>query len=612
MSHEALERLERLRQLNSDKEWVNDDLYRLMYKEDLYIAAYERIKSEPGNVTPGPEGETLDGFSLEAIRQIIGEMRTEAFQFKPVHLRYIPKESGEMRKIGIPSPRDKIVQEIMRMILEAIYDSPCGPYFSDHSHGFRPHRSCHTALREFRGKWSATNWIVEGDIQSCFDDIDHGILVELLRKKIKDERFLSLVWKLLRAGYLDLEGERRDSLAGTPQGGIVSPILANIYLHELDEFIEGLRKKYEKGDKKHLDKEYRRLQYRKLALAEKGETQSQEFRTLLKRLRETPAMQVDDPDFIRIKYLRYADDWILGICGPRSLAEELKAEIEEFLATRLRLTLSEEKTRIIHARKDEVLFLGTLLTIGRGGEAQTVLTTNGSGKTFERRTTGWETVMKVPVERLVKRLHQRGLCDAKGNPISKGGWTQLDVDQIVALYRGINRGIQNYYRFCDNFASLNRIQYILHLSLAKTLAHKLRIKTHQVFRRYGRNLTVVIPGRDGKKEREVKFYLNSDWTTRRWEFQTDNERIDLVQMAVRMRTRSKLGFPCVLCGSNDQIVMHHVRHLRKMDAKARNGFVSVMRALNRKQLPVCRECHQKIHCGEYDGIKLSDLVYDPR
>jgi len=200
-----------------------------MYKHDLYILAYERIKSAPGNMTPGTDGKTLDGFSLHMIDEIIEEMRTEQFQFKPVRTVYIPKANGKKRKLGIPSTRDKIVQEVIRLILECIYESPHGPYFHDASHGFRPNRSCHTALREIRGKWSALNWFVEGDIRSCFDEIEHSVLVNLLRRKIRDERFLNLIWKLLRAGYFDLQKAKHESLAGTPQGSLASPILANVY-----------------------------------------------------------------------------------------------------------------------------------------------------------------------------------------------------------------------------------------------------------------------------------------------------------------------------------------------------------------------------------------------
>ena len=229
MSQETFMRLEHLRRLNSNRQWVNEDVYRLMYKEDVYMLAYERIKSKPGNMTPGTDEETLDGFSLEALGEIIQEMRTEQFRFKPVRTTFIPKANGKMRKLGIPCVRDKIVQEVMHMILEAIYDSPHGPYFQETSHGFRPNRSCHTALREFRGKWTAMNWLIKGDIRACFDELDLHVLVTLLQKKIQDQRFLNLIWKLLKAGYMDLHGTKRESLIGSPQGSLVSPILANVY-----------------------------------------------------------------------------------------------------------------------------------------------------------------------------------------------------------------------------------------------------------------------------------------------------------------------------------------------------------------------------------------------
>ena len=186
MGQTTSERLEYLRKANRNRQWINDDLYRLLYRADLYIIAYERIKSKPGNMTPGADGETLDGFSMETIQTIIEEMRTEQFHFKPVRTTLIPKANGKMRRLGIPCVRDKVVQEAMRLILEAIYDSPYGPYFREASHGFRPNHSCHTALREFRGKWSAVNWLIEGDIRACFDELSHSVLVNTLRKKIRD------------------------------------------------------------------------------------------------------------------------------------------------------------------------------------------------------------------------------------------------------------------------------------------------------------------------------------------------------------------------------------------------------------------------------------------
>ena len=614
MSQETFMRLEHLRRLNSNRQWVNHDLYRLMYKDELYMLAYERIKSKPGNMTPGTDEETLDGFSLGTIREIIHDMKTEQFRFKPVRTTFIPKANGKMRKLGIPCVRDKVVQEVIRMILEAIYDSPQGAYFQETSHGFRPNHSCHTALRAFREKWSAVNWLIEGDIQACFDELDLHTIVVLLHKKIHDQRFLNLIWKLLKAGYLDLHGIKRESLIGSPQGSLVSPILANVYLHELDEFVEGLRVELEKGTEKHRDPTYRRLSKMKARMAAKGKTRTKEFKALVKVRRTLPSRLVDDPNYIRIRYLRYADDWLIGVCGSRILAEEIKQRVKTFLHDHLKLTLSEEKTCITNARTEEAFFLGTTLKIGNGGKAKVKQMSNWTGKTFKRRTTGWETVMKAPLPRLVKRLRERGFCTKEGEPIPKSGWAFLDAEQIVSLYSSINRGIQHYYRFVDNWGQLNRVQYILQYSLAKTLARKYQISMTKVFKRFGKEMTIIVAGKDGKKDREVSFYLNHDWTKRRDAFQDGKHSdIDLVRTAMQMRTRSKLGKPCCICGDTGQIAMHHVRHIRKLSHKRiAPGFTRILRAINRKQIPVCTTCHQKIHRGAYDGIKLSDLAYVPR
>ncbi len=607
-------RLEHLRRLNSNRTWVNCDVYRLMYREDVYILAYERIKSKPGNMTPGTDEETLDGLSLEVIREIIQEMRTEQFRFKPVRTTFIPKANGKMRKLGIPCVRDKVVQEVIHMILEAIYDSPHGSYFQETSHGFRPHRSCHTALREFRGKWSAVNWIVEGDIRACFDELEHRVLVSLLHKKIHDQRFLRLIWKLLKAGYMDLHGTKRESLIGSPQGSLVSPILANVYLHELDEFVEGLREELEKGEEKHRDPIYRTVSKQKARMAAKGETRTKEFKAIVKLMRTLPSRQVKDPEYIRIRYLRYADDWCVGINGSHILAEQIKQRIKSFLWDHLKLTLSEEKTHVTNARTEEAFFLGTTLKIGNGGAAKIKQMTNWTGKTFKRRTTGWETVMKAPLAKLVKRLSERGFCSTEGEPTPKSGWAFLDAEQIVSLYSSVNRGIQNYYRFADNWGQLNRIQYILQYSLAKTLARKYQISMTKVFKRFGKQMTIHVAGKDGKKDREVNFYLNHDWAKRRDAFQEGKHSdIDLVRTAMQMRTRSKLGKPCCICGEVERTEMHHVRHIRKLSHKrVATGFHRILRAMNRKQVPVCAACHVRIHRGEYDGIKLSDLAYIPR
>ncbi|MGZ3644908.1 MAG: reverse transcriptase domain-containing protein [Ktedonobacteraceae bacterium] len=606
----SLERLEVIRTLNgANREWVNDDLYRLMLRKDMYVLAYERLKSIPGNMTPGTDDETLDGFSEEEIGKIIAQMKDESYQCRPVRESFIPKANGKLRRLGIPCPRDKIVQEVVRIILEAVYDSPHGPYFSEHSYGFRRGKSVHGALKEVQKKWSGVIWLVEGDIQSCFDDIDHHTLVDVLRKKIKDERFIALIWKFLKAGYQDLERARHDSLAGTPQGGIASPILANIYLHELDAFVERLQAELEKGRQRRPNHEYELISDRRYRLAKAGKAVTEEFRRLGTQMRNLPSLDTRDPNFVRIKYVRYADDWLIGVIGSHELAEEIKNRVGEFLKDKLALTLSQDKTRITNARTEEAEFLGYRIRRGRARDSQKVTaSTNGSGRRFKRRSTGMEVVLKAPMDRLIKRLASKGFCDGKGVPKHKAGWTVLDEDQIISLYSSINRGIQQFYRPADNWPQLQRVQYILKYSLAKTLALKVRVSITRVMK--ARDIGVRVTNKNGQV-RNVAFFRNTDWTVKRDAFK-DSPEIDLVRMNVRLRTRSKLGLPCVVCGDPNRVQMHHVRHIRKFEDGAPRGFTRVMAALNRKQVPVCKACHEMIHRGQYDGLSLKDLAYDLR
>jgi group II intron reverse transcriptase/maturase len=606
----CLERLEVIRKLNGEnREWVNDDLYRLMLRKDMYVLAYERLKSIPGNMTPGTDDETLDGFSEEAIDKLIEQMRSESYRCQPVRESFIPKANGKLRRLGIPCPRDKIMQEVVRIILEAVYDSPHGAYFSDCSHGFRRSKSCHSAVRDIQKKWSGMIWLIEGDIKSCFDDIDHHILVDVLRKKIKDERFLSLIWKFLKAGYLDLERARHDSLAGTPQGGIASPILSNIYLHELDEFVERLQAELEQGKERRPNLEYKRIEARRYRLAKAGKADTREFKRLGKQMRSLPSLDTRDPNFVRVRYVRYADDWLIGVIGSHELAEGIKDRVGEFLKDKLALTLSQEKTKITNARTEEAEFLGYRIRKGRGRDTQRVtVSTNGSGRQFKRRSTGMEVVLKAPMDKLIKRLSQKGFCDGRGNPTHKAAWTVLDEDQIVSLYSSINRGIQQYYRPADNFGQLTRVQYILKYSLAKTLASKKKTSITSVMR--GRDISVQVRTEKGQV-RNITFYRNTDWAVKRDAFK-DSPEVDLVTMNVRLRTRSKLGLPCVVCGNPNGVQMHHVRHIRKMDDREPKGFTRVMATLNRKQVPVCKACHGRMHRGEYDGLSLKELAYDLR
>jgi hypothetical protein len=432
-----------------------------------------------------------------------------------------------------------------------------------------------------------------------------------LRRKIADDRFNNLIWKALRAGYL-WKDETRETLLGSPQGSICSPILANVYLHELDEFIDGLRRTHEKGDRRKPNPAYKCLFRRRQHILESnGKVWTKEVKELTKQMRCLPSVKLEDPEYVRIKYLRYADDWIVGVTGPKALAESVRDDIRVFLNNVLRLQLSTEKTFIRHARTEEALFLGTRLRIGHSRTQEAKVGTGKTihGRVYRRRITGWQPVLEAPISTLIDKLHQKGFCRPDGFPTSKSDWTPFDTDQLVSLFSSANRGLLNYYRFAHNFRRMVRVQYILRFSLAKTLAHKYRTTMRKVFQKHGRDLRFKWELPNGGT-REVFFWINTDWTVNTDAFSTVPKTSSLLDWHMYLRTRSKLGFPCLVCGSTRKVQMHHVRHIRKMGDAKPTGFQAVMRALNRKQVPVCEECHQKIHRGEYDGIRLSDLAYD--
>lgn len=609
MQNKSFTRIEAIRKANADPTYVNDRIYRLMFKEDLYIAAYEKIKSKPGNMTAGADGTTLDEFSIRTIRNIIDKMEDESFSFRGARRVLIPKANGKTRALSVAPPTDKVVQEVMRMILEAIFE----PTFSDNSHGFRSGRSCHTALKQIRKNWSGITWIIEGDIKGCFDNIDHEKLIGELAKRIKDERFINLVRKALNAGYFE-DGAFFTGELGTPQGSIISPILANIFLHQLDRKVEAIIEEHETGkeDKKAINPAYRKVQKRRVYLQKTLEKKQgadreaaiAEIKALKKQLLHMPPDLIASNGFIRVKYVRYADDWVVGVNGPKDLAEKIRAEIGEFLSI-ASLELSMEKTHIRHAKTETASFLGTNLRVGSASPKIMKISRNGS--TFTKRVAGWTPLMYAPIGEIIKRLHTKGFCDREGKPTAINKWIYLDDTQIVEQVGAVWRGISNYYSFVDGFAKLSRIQYILQHAAAKTLAAKHRSSRSKVFSKHGANLRFRVRNGAGEVIRTVTFPLVVSWKSSPDRFKTNEVDTNFLERNLRLRTRSKLGSPCVICESGDRVAMHHVKHIRKLGKEVK-GFNRVMASLNRKQIPVCHECHHKIHRGKYDGISLNQFA----
>jgi len=293
-----------------------DELYRQLFNPQLHLLAYGRIYSNKGAMTSGPDAETADGMTLGKIERIIDALRHECYRFRPVKRLYIPKKDGKQRPLGLPSWSDKLVGEVVRLLLEAYYE----PQFSDHSHGYRPRRGCHTALRDVARTWTGTTWFIEGDISQCFDRLDHQVMVETLGEKIHDNRLLRLIGQMLAAGYLE-DWVWNATLSGAPQGGVLSPCLSNIYLDRLDKFVETvLMPEYTRGVLRRPNPEYDRMKGGAWRARRRGDYAA--ARALQKQQRSLPSVDPSDPGYRRLRYVRYADDILLGFTGPKAETED--------------------------------------------------------------------------------------------------------------------------------------------------------------------------------------------------------------------------------------------------------------------------------------------------
>src|ERR1700678_2393954 len=397
-------------------------LYRQMFNRELYLLAYGNIYSNQGAMTPGASEETADGMSEGKIGQITGLMRREKYRFSPARRVYIPKKDGKLRPLGLPSWSDKLVGEVVRLLLEAYYD----PVFSDRSHGCRKRRGCHTALREINDTWTGTTWFIEGDISDCFGSLDHEILLGILAEKIHDQRFLRLIRNMLKAGYLE-DWVYHETLSGSPQGGVISPILSNIYLHKLDEFVEQeLIPQYTRGARRKSNPEYNRIKARRNHARKHGTRAA--ARDLEKQIRTLPSTDPMDPGYRRRRYLRYADDHILGLTGPKAEAEQIKARIATFLRAASRLELNAAKTLITRARSQPARFLGYHITVQHCD----------TQRTRGRRTANGNIALRVPPD-VIKA--QCAPYRQHGTPWHRSRLQNLDDYDIVRIYGAEYRGV---------------------------------------------------------------------------------------------------------------------------------------------------------------------------
>ena len=573
-----------------------ENIYRLLYNRNLYLRAYGRIYSNQGATTKGITAQTMDGMSLAEIDRIINELRYERFRWTPVRRVNIPKPNGKTRALGIPTGPDKLLQEVIRMILEAYYE----PQFSDLSHGFRADRGCHTALSEVATTWSGTRWFVEGDIKGCFDNIDHDVLLSVLGEKLHDNRFLRLLKYLLKAGYME-DWKYGRTLSGTPQGGIVSPILANIYLDRLDKYVETmLIPAHTRGKARKRNPAWGAV--RRQMLAEQKLGNHKLAKTLRRKMQQLPSGDPSDPGYRRLRYVRYADDFVLGFIGPKAEAEQIKESLETFLRDILKLELSKEKTLITHATSQAAKFLGYELV---NQQANDQLDANGY------RNLNGRIGLRVPA----KVIEQH--CQAymsNGKPTNRPELLHEEDFSIVDRYQAEFRGVVQYYLLAHNVSHFGRLQWVMGQSLAKTLANKHKTSCAKVFRRYKSTtqtahgervcLKVVKVQGDGKRPKVAQFG-GIPLKRKRQAVLVDRKpqryRTDRNELVKRL-----LADECELCGSTVDIEVHHIRALRDLNVKGQREkpkWVQVMAARRRKTLVVCRPCHLNTHDGSWNPRK---------
>ena len=589
--------LKNLEEKATQKGYVFERLYRNLYNPEFYLLAYQNIAKSQGSMTEGTDGMTLDDMTVGRIERIIASLKDHSYQPNPARRENIPKKNNpnKTRPLGIPSADDKLVQEVIRMLLEAIYE----PTFSCYSHGFRPKRSCHTALSEIKTTFSGVQWVIEGDIKACFDSFDHHVLIDILRRRIKDEHFIALMWKMLKAGYME-QWTYHHTYSGTPQGSGVSPILANIYLSELDAHLENYQKQFKVGtSKRKASKEYGRARRSYVAqkeLLSQSHTKDmvRSFKAAQQNLLATSYYAPSDPNYKSLHFNRYADDFVVGIIGSRKDAEQVKANIRDFLANTLKLTLSEEKTKITHS-SELIDYLGYQFTVRRSKDVKR----DSSG--VLRRMWYGKVALYVPHDKWVQKLKEyhafRIVTDTDGKerwkPLHRGKLMHKDAIAIVSQFNAEIRGLYNFYSMAENVSVLNNFAFIMRGSFLKTLAAKGNTTRRKIRQKYERDGVISIPytTKDGPKQCEFYhdgFPKKKDLPSLTADTLPQYVKYDKPNSLAR---RLRAGI-CELCGAETkEIHMHHVRRLK--DLKGKNELELKMMQMRRKSIALCPECYAK-------------------
>lgn len=563
-----------------------DELYRQLFNPQLYLLAYGRIYANHGAMTPGATQETADGMSMAKIGAIIDAMRHERYRFAPARRTYIPKRNGKLRPLGMPTWPDKLVGEVVRLLLEAYYE----PTFSDHSHGFRPGRGCHTALREVALTWTGTTWFVEGDLSDCFGSLDHDVMIKTLAERIHDNRFLRLVRNMLTAGYLE-DWRWHATLSGAPQGGVASPVLSNIYLSKLDTYVETvLIPQYTQGTARRHNRAHSAIRQALLRARRRGDRTA--VRDLQRRMRTMPSQDPNDPGYRRLRYTRYADDHLLGFIGPRAEAERIKDQLATFLRDELKLELNPDKTLVTHARTQAARYLG-----------YEIITQRSDTKiTGGRRSTNGTIALRVPLDVITAKCAP---YLRRGKPEARTAMCNLDDYDIVRVCAAEYRGIVQYYLLATDVWRLARLRWVAETSMLKTLAAKHKSTVTATAAKYKaivetthgkRTCFEARVDRDGKQPLVARFggipLVRTKGATLVDRVPDRPVTYPFKELTVRLR-RGR----CELCEEPGKVQVHQIRKLAQLNQSGADqpAWANLMARKRRKTLVVCHPCHDTIH-----------------
>lgn len=593
--------LNSLNEHSKDSSYKFERLYRILFNEELFYVAYQKIASNGGSTTKGSDGRSIDEMSLARIETLIASLKDESYQPHPSRRVHIPKKNGKTRPLGIPAFEDKLVQEVVRMILEAIYEG----HFETTSHGFRPKRSCHTALLHIQKTFSGAKWFIEGDIKGFFDNIDHDVLVGILRERISDDRFIRLIRKFLKAGYVE-DWTFHNTYSGMPQGGIVSPILANIYLDKLDKYVKEYIRHFDMGTKRRPGKESndlaneRKRTVRKLKKIKDG-TEKAALVARLKAIEQEraafPSGDEMDGSYRRLKYIRYADDFILGVIGSKEDVLRIKEDIKSFLSESLALELSEEKTLITHTGKS-AKFLGYEITVTRNNHQRRDV----QGRL--RRTYGKRVRLNVSMATLRDKLLEYGAMEIKlrngkevWKPKCRSGLIFNDDLEILDRYNRETVGFCNYYLIANNCVVLHNFRYIMEYSMYKTFAGKYRSTVRKINKKYRLNKLFTVKYEQKGVIKSRTFYKTSfKRRTTAFNGSCDIEPYSIADVSRTNLTDRLKAEKCELCGATGKLIMHHVRNLK--DLKGKESWKRLMSARKRKTIALCPSCHRLRHLGK--------------